>query len=62
MNEIHTRFIASVGAPDSKPYKGWSPCFNWCEHHLNEGWWYIGDGVFEFIDERDYLMFMLRWS
>jgi hypothetical protein len=63
MNEIETRFTASVPAPDRKPYQGWTPCINWCLSHLGEdGWWFIGDGVFEFIDERDYLMFILRWN
>ena len=62
MNEIETRFIASVRAPDVKPYQGWSPCIVWCDSHLKDGWWFIGDGVFEFIREQDYLMFVLRWS
>jgi hypothetical protein len=62
MNEIETRFVASVPAPDRTPYQGWSPCIVWCDNHLTDGWWFIGDGAFEFINKQDYLMFMLRWS
>jgi hypothetical protein len=62
MNEINTRFVASIRAPDGVPYKGWRPCIVWCDNHLKDGWWFLGDGVFEFINEQDYLMFMLRWS
>jgi len=62
MNEIEKRFIASVRAPDVKPYQGWSPCIVWCDEHLKDGWWFIGDGVFEFVREQDYLMFVLCWS
>ena len=62
MNEINTRFVASIRAPEVQPYQGWRPCIVWCELHLKDGWWFLGDGVFEFINEQDYLMFMLRWS
>ena len=62
MNEIETRFVASVPAPDIRPYQGWSPCIVWCDNHLKDGWWFLGDGVFEFLNEQDYLMFVLRWS
>jgi hypothetical protein len=71
MNEIHKRYVASVVAPEmpSDPvsghrYQGWSPCIRWCEQHLDDyrGWFYVSEGVFEFNDERDYLMFLLRWG
>jgi hypothetical protein len=62
MNEISNRYVASVAAPKMPTYQGWSPCIVWCERHLGDGWWFIGDGVFEFVNEQDHLMFMLRWS
>jgi hypothetical protein len=66
MNEIHNRYVASVMAPTAGDghvaYRGWQPCIDWCESHIGEGWWYISEGVFEFVDEADHLMFMLRWS
>ena len=62
MNEIHERYVASIMPPKVTPYQGWKPCMEWCEEQIVEGWWYIGEGVFEFVDEQDHLMFMLRWA
>jgi hypothetical protein len=69
MNEIHHRYVASVTAPTmladpntGHQYQGWTPCIHWCEDQIVDGWWYIGEGVFEFINEEDYLMFILRWA
>lgn len=63
MNEIHNRYATSVQAPNIRPgYGGWKPCIEWCEEQIVDGWWYIGEGVFEFVDETDRTMFMLRWA
>jgi hypothetical protein len=71
MNAIHDRYVASISAPTMSAdpitghrYQGWKPCMDWCEERWGDrgGWWYIGEGVFEFNDERDYLMFLLRWA
>jgi hypothetical protein len=70
LNEIHKRFVASIESPVVKydpinghRYQGWSPCIRWCEENLdNRGWWYIGEGVFEFSSKQDHLLFMLRWA
>jgi hypothetical protein len=69
MNEITNRYVANIMAPtmSSDPitghrYQGWKPCMDWCETQIVDGWWYIGEGVFEFVDEADHLMFMLRWG
>jgi hypothetical protein len=71
MNEIHKRYVASVMAPTMSAdpvsghrYQGWAPCIRWCEEHLDNyrGWWYVSEGVFEFEDEADHLMFVLRWA
>lgn len=62
MNEITNRYVASITAPKIAKNSGWLPCMTWCEEHFSDGWWYIGEGVFEFVNEADYLMFMLRWA
>ena len=70
MNEIHERYVASVAAPmmsadpisGHRRYQGWTPCIVWCEKHIGDGWWFIGDRVFEFVNEKDHLMFVLRWT
>jgi hypothetical protein len=62
MNEITDRYVASVMAPGNIKYVGWLPCMRWCEENIVDGWWYIGEGVFEFVDEADHLMFVLRWA
>jgi len=72
MNEITKRHVASIQAPRDPLnavsgvwcYQGWKPCIEWCEGLWGNqgGWWYIGEGVFEFNREQDHLMFMLRWA
>jgi hypothetical protein len=63
MNEIHNRYVASIMPPKTEIYQGWSPCIDWCEENFGDrGWWYLTEGAFEFNNERDYLMFMLRWG
>lgn len=61
MNEIHKRYVASVPIPDPG-YPAWIPCIEWCEQNIKSEWWYISKGIFEFNREKDYLMFILRWS
>ena len=69
MNEIRDRYVASVQSPtmqydpvNGHRYQGWLPCIRWCEEHIVDGWWYMTEGVFEFVDEADRTMFMLRWA
>jgi hypothetical protein len=70
MNAIHNRHVALVPCPGLQQfrgldYQGWAPCIRWCEQQFGDdrgGWWYISEGVFEFTDERDCLMFLLRWA
>jgi hypothetical protein len=59
--------VVSVPAPKISPnYKGWSPCINWCSkqfgRHIDDGWGYVGEGVFEFREEKHAAWFMLRWQ
>jgi hypothetical protein len=56
-------YVASVMAPQMPTYQGWTPCYDWCRENIgNTGWTFVGEGVFEFSNEKDYLMFMLRWA
>jgi len=66
-NELSGWYVASVVSPvyHGKSYQGWRPCIDWCRKHLGDraidGWRFQGEGVFEFREEKDYLMFLLRW-
>jgi hypothetical protein len=63
INPISKRHVASIRAPSTLPgYGGWKPCMEWCEERFSRGWWYIGEGVFEFNSEQDRTMFLLRWA
>lgn len=53
--------IASIGAPPDDGH--WREPYNWCRNLLPEtNWNYQGEGVFEFQNEQDYLIFILRWA
>ena len=56
--------VASVPAPNpTGRYQGWSPCIKWCDKNFDESnWRYVGEGVFEFRNEADHMMFLLRWA
>jgi hypothetical protein len=55
-------------------YRGWRPCIEWCVKHFGEQryhldnsrggerWRFVSEGVFEFKNEQDRTMFLLRWS
>jgi len=60
--------VASIPAPDTpgQTYQGWSPCIAWCKEHFGDkadsGWYFRGEGIFEFRDDTDYMMFTLMWG
>ena len=55
--------IASIMSPEiGGSYQGWSPCIEWCKENCESRWIYVGEGVFDFVLDSDYTMFMLRWS
>jgi hypothetical protein len=62
--------VVSVPAPDDPKiaphYKGWSPCMDWCFEqfgsHTVDGWGYVGEGVFEFREEKHAAWFLMRWQ
>lgn len=64
-NDLTGWYVASIEAPVCESYQGWSPCIRWCQDyfgHTDKNWNYIGEGIFEFRDEQEYLAFMLKWS
>jgi hypothetical protein len=72
-NPLNDWYVASVPTPHTdKPYsRGWSDCMNWCRDTFGEatttnplvgnGWRYMSEGVFEFENEKDCVLFLLRW-
>ena len=71
-NPLTEWYVASVAPPVDETvngkyrYQGWRPCIDWCRKHLGDraidGWRFMGEGVFEFKEEQDYIMFLLRWA
>lgn len=71
-NEFNGWYIASIMPPGPnlggvlRAYQGWTPCIEWCGelfgNSIMDGWRFVGEGVFEFREEKDYLLFILRWS
>jgi hypothetical protein len=73
-NELINWHVASVMSPVPKlggaleVYRGWTPCIEWCEQTFGEismdnyRWRFISEGVFEFNNEQDYLLFLLKWA
>ena len=52
-------YIASIGAINGS----WSEPLTWCHNNLHiKVWHYHSEGVFEFKNESDFLIFMLKWS
>lgn len=54
-------WIASVIQPQGN--HGWTPCIEWCRQNLSSDndWRFVSEGVFEFVNEQDYTLFLLRW-
>lgn len=46
---------------DQGRYTGWKKAINWCGENIQGLWYYVGEGVFEFDNEQEYLMFVVRW-
>ena len=48
---------------DVKPEFGaWSNRQDWCGKNCKGKWSYLLQGKFVFYDEKDYVLFLLRWS
>lgn len=62
----------TIGKPASASgYEGWAQPILWCAAQYGfdsydgasgPGWCYHGQGVFEFADEKDMMIFSLKWS
>lgn len=73
-NSLTGWYVASVMPPVDETingkyrYQGWLPCIDWCEKMFGESsmdnycWRFISEGVFEFREESQYLLFLLRWA
>ena len=65
-------YVASIMAPVDETvngkyrYQGWTPCIEWCDKQFGDkatdGWNFKGDGIFEFREQADYLLFTLTWG
>lgn len=69
INELNGWYVASIMPPVDMTfngkyrYQGWNPCIEWCLETFDTGHWrYVGEGVFEFRDEKDKTWFILRWG
>ena len=77
MNNMSEWYVASVMPPvvthdpiNGHRYQGWRPCLEWCTHQFGEmrspdsppRWRFVSEGVFEFRQEQDRTMFLLRWA
>jgi len=77
INELSSWHVASIMPPVDMAfngkyrYQGWMPCIRWCEETFGggigasawgPGWRFVGEGVFEFRDEKDKTWFLLRWG
>ena len=77
INELSGWHVASIMPPVDMTfngkyrYQGWMPCIKWCVETFGggigasawgPGWRFVGEGVFEFRDEKDKTWFLLRWG
>ena len=64
-NSLNGWYVVSVASPVTETYQGWSPCISWCGETFGEDqrhWCYVGEGIFEFREEKDCALFLLRWQ
>ncbi len=77
-NSLSGWYVACIMAPTLTmkeylaTYQGWRPCIEWCEDHFGRAyerneyeparWRFVSEGVFEFQEEKDRTLFLLRWA
>jgi hypothetical protein len=75
-NNLNGWYVASVMPPNTtvpprgEVYQGWRPCIIWCTKTFGDmrpydspdRWRFVSEGVFEFREEQDCTLFLLKWS
>ena len=62
-NSMKFEHIASIYMSPSEGGGTWLDCIHWCKDNLDVmDWNYMGEGVFEFRNKQDYVVFLLKWS
>jgi hypothetical protein len=65
MSPVNSWYVVSVIAPENGRH-GWTPCIKWCFEQYSRSsitsWGFVGEGVFEFREEKHAAWFMLRWQ
>jgi hypothetical protein len=64
-NDLTEWHIASISPPVMETYQGWRPCVDWCTTQIGnplQDWMYVGEGVFEFREEKMLTAFLLKWA
>ena len=57
-----------VKVPQPNTISAWGLCERWCSVNIGAGftpdrkWGYLGEGVYEFQNDQDAVVFSLRWS
>jgi hypothetical protein len=63
-----TKEWAKVKVPVANKYSQWALCSLWCSNNFGPGftvdrvWEYAGEGIYEFKNDQDAILFSLRWS
>ena len=63
-------YVANVAPPVAEVYRGWTPCIRWCTQTFGEmrspnsppRWRFVSEGIFEFREEQDCALFLLKWQ
>jgi hypothetical protein len=53
------------GVEPEYPGHGWDDSIAWVRQHMGQrgvDWQYRGMGQFQFMEEKNYIMFLLRWA
>jgi hypothetical protein len=63
-----TKEWAKVKVPQPTTNSEWGLCGIWCSTNFGPGytldrvWEYVGEGIYEFKNDQDAILFSLRWS